>query len=125
MTEIARGEEPEVLAWNVEETVRRNSFIDDLPPESVERIFALEQPGDLALVEDTGRVVLIRLTDISAYDLESDEAKALIEAVRAERDQMRAADLVDLFARAAQERAGVTLNTAAINQINSQIMGLQ
>lgn len=125
VAQIEAGSEPEALIWNVEETMTRTSFIDDLPPATVTEVFALDARGDIAVLDGAERVILVRLTDITPFDTTTEEAAALLDTIRTRMDAGVALDMLDLFSRAVQDRAKVTLNQAAINQVNNQILGLQ
>lgn len=124
VADIATGTEPESLIWNVEETLRRSSFVDDLPPATVLEVFTLANVGDIAIIEDVGRVILARLTDITPFDPEAEDASAALTAIQAQRDAGVAIDMLDLFSRAVQERSRVNLDQGAINQINNQLLGV-
>ncbi|MBC6442081.1 MAG: SurA N-terminal domain-containing protein [Rhodobacteraceae bacterium] len=124
VAEIAAGTEPDELIWNVEETLTRTSFVDDLPPATVPEIFSLESEGDIAIIEDAGRVILARVTDIIPFDPEQEGAEATLLTIQARRDAGVAVDMLNLFSRALQNRSRVRLNHAAINRINNRIMGL-
>lgn len=125
VAEIAQGTEPEALIWNVEETLTRASFVDNLPPTTVSELFRLEAPDDIAIVDDADRVVLARLTDITPFDAEGEEAAAALDRLKRQREAQVALDMLDLFSRAVQDRSQVSLNRSAINQVNSQLMGLR
>ncbi|MEM6619094.1 MAG: hypothetical protein AAF631_07320, partial [Pseudomonadota bacterium] len=102
----------------------RTSFVDDLPPGTVLAIFALEEPGETTVVSAGDTVVLVRLVAVTDVDPTQDTISAAVERLQAQRDATVALDMLDLFSRAVQARVEVDINRTAINQINSQIMGV-
>ncbi|MEM7438684.1 MAG: SurA N-terminal domain-containing protein [Pseudomonadota bacterium] len=124
VNDIAQGTEPDALIWNVEETLIRTSFVDDLPPTTVSEVFQLAEVNDIAIIEDAGRVILVRLTDITPFDPDQEGAAAAMTAIKSQRDAGLAIDMLDAFSRAVQDRSRVQLNQPAINQVNNQILGV-
>ena len=70
-------------------------------------------------VDDT--IYVIKLNGVTEADINSEDNKILMESLKAQLTTQTAADVVTLFSDAVRAEAGVTLNQAAINSLNSQI----
>ncbi len=106
----------------VETGLTRDAFIEGTPPDFVARVFALEKVGESAIAEDApaGAVLLAQLTEIRPADRESPEAQQLAAAVRDATVQGLSQDALTMFIRAVQNRAGISINQAAINAVHAQ-----
>ncbi|MEJ2029762.1 MAG: SurA N-terminal domain-containing protein [Maritimibacter sp.] len=115
------GESPSSLGLTeVAETGReRSSTIDGTPPALVAKAFELA-PGDWAVVEDADGALVLRLDAIHPADQTSADAEAAKLSFRQQTAQAVAQDLEDAFASAIEAQAGVALDQAMINAVNSQ-----
>ena len=104
----------------VETGLARDAFIEGTPPDFVANVFALEKVGESAIAEDTGAVFLAQLTEIRPADRESPEAQQIAAAVREATVQSLSQDTLTMFIRAVQNRAGISINQAAINAVHAQ-----
>jgi peptidyl-prolyl cis-trans isomerase D len=104
----------------VETGLTRDAFIEGAPPDLVANVFALEKVGESAIAEDAGAVVLAQLTEIRPADRESPEAQQVAAAVRDATVQSLSQDTLTMFIRAVQNRAGISINQAAINAVHAQ-----
>ncbi len=106
------------LNASAESGIRRVASLPGAPPELVEKVFELDT-GNVATLEHGGRVVIARLTGIESADLETGNAR--IRSIQLA-DQYRGSDMFRMFTTAVQEEAGVTINQAAVNSVNSQLV---
>jgi peptidyl-prolyl cis-trans isomerase D len=111
----------ELLA-KTQENATRDGFIDGVPSALIQNIFASEN-GDINQISIDGKVIITRLSSITAFDATDEEGKALMDQVGRELGNQITGDLLVLFANALEQRDGVNLNQTAINQINTQILG--
>lgn len=98
----------------------RGAFVESAPPALIERAFELD-PGRAASVEAAGRVFVVTVTRVIAGDPASEEAAQLRGAVGRQIGQSMAADLIALYASAAQAEAGMTFDAAALAAVQSQM----
>ncbi len=108
------------LAPNAEQNAQRNSFFDGLPATTTTSIFELEN-GQVVILEGESGVFLARLAAINAFDATSDENAAIVSSLTTSLDQQVSLDILDLYTTALQENAGVQLNQAAINSVNTGV----
>lgn len=108
------------LAPNSETDARRDSFFQGMPPQTMQEVFKLA-PGEVTAIDGPNGVLLVRLSAINAFDPDAEENKAGVAQLAAALNGQIGADAFDLYAAALRQRAGVNLNQAAINSINSQI----
>lgn len=101
-------------------TLPRGGFVEGMPAALAQTAFTLAE-GAADIAEAEGRVILVQLDAIQPGDPADND----VQAVRAVMDrsiaQSLAGDLVDLFARAAQAEAGLTLDSTAINAVHAQM----
>lgn len=107
------------LTGQFETGITRRDFIDGAPPEFVTSVFELE-PGEVAIVQDVGSVLLVRLNEVVAPDTETDEYQALRGILETQAQNSLAQDIFSAYATDVQNRAGLTLNQNAITSIHSQ-----
>lgn len=110
------------LQVNIEESVRRAGFIENTPPSLLNDIFTLES-NKSSVVAGTDSVFVARLDQINAYNADSEENQSLMSDVQEQLDGQIANDLLVIFADTLREEAGFSLNSGAINQINTQLSG--
>ncbi len=118
--QIAAGESPASLGLTevVETGHARDGFIDGAPPALVSRAFEMS-PGDWAVVEDDAGAVLLRLDAITPADQNSDEARAVKANFLAGSAQALALDIEAAFSAAIEAEAGISLDRAMINAVNT------
>jgi peptidyl-prolyl cis-trans isomerase D len=97
----------------------RESFLDGAPANLIEAAFGLE-PGETAAVAEGGTVHIIELTRITPEDPEAEDAVALRAQLEQGLARGLSQDALDLFLRALQAEAGITLNQSAINAVHAQ-----
>jgi peptidyl-prolyl cis-trans isomerase D len=64
--------------------------------------------------------VLVRLDDVRAPDLGSDEMKQMRELMQPQADAQFAQDVFNAYVNALRKDAGLELDQAAINAVNAQ-----
>jgi len=107
--------------WTAVKDITRDGWIEGAPSDAVTRAFAMEQPGDIEVVDAENRVILLRLDAIHEADLADEDARRITDAVRGRLDQSLQSDIFDYYARAVQRDAGIQLDQSAINAINAQV----
>ena len=108
------------LAPNVQTDARRDSFFEGLPPEALIEVFKTET-GKVVVLDGENGVFLARLTGVTEFDAAGEANSGLIEQLTASLNTQIAADLLDMYTVALRDQAGVELNQAALNSVNSQI----
>ena len=103
--------------------ITRDGFVEGLPEGGVEALFGMAEGESLALAgsgeEATAHV--LRLTSV-ALPAPGDEAAAQMRAaLDTQARQGIAQDALELFTRAIEDEAGVSLNSAAINAVHAQM----
>lgn len=102
--------------------ITRSSFIESLPQGALQQIFELKL-GGVTIIQSDEDVVLARLTNITDFDPDLGENDAILARLKSQVDGQIAVDMLDSFANALEKQAGVSLNTAIINQVNTQVSG--
>ena len=118
--EIEAGESPASLGLTevIESRITRDGFIESAPPALVDRAFELA-PGDWAVVEDEAGVFLLRLDAVIAADQDSAEARGVKSNFLASSAQALALDIEAAFSAAIEAQAGIALDQAMINAVNT------
>ncbi|WP_415184618.1 SurA N-terminal domain-containing protein [Phaeovulum sp.] len=98
----------------------RGGFIEDAPSDLSQVAFTLE-PGKAAVVDADDQVMVVSLDAIHPANPIEPDVLAVHDAVERQLSQSISQDLYELYARAAEIEAGVTLNTAAINAVQAQL----
>ncbi|MBU2982429.1 SurA N-terminal domain-containing protein [Lentibacter algarum] len=108
------------LTPRVEEQLTRATMIPDAPAPLIIEAFAMEKPGDVAVVTSQNKVALLRLDAIDAPD-ETDENLATTRLLL---DQQLQSDLgqdvFQMFVTDIQTRTPTTIDQNAVNAVNSQ-----
>lgn len=98
----------------------RRSFLDGAPEGMVESLFALKENGIEILAED-GALHVFELAGVTplSEDETDEDASAMRAAINGNVASNSSADIRELFIRSVQNEAGINLNQAAINAVNS------
>lgn len=102
--------------------VTRDSFLENVPLSLVSNVFELKDDDAVAIANGTNSVFLAQLTGSTPFDPIEPSNAVLLEQVNAQLAQQRSSDMLALFSQGVQTEAGVSLNQAAINSINSQVL---
>ncbi len=101
--------------------ITRDGFVEGLPEGAVDTLFRMAE-GEARALPGTGEEAeahVLRLTSIAQSGGEA--AAQLRGALETQARQGLAQDMAELFTRAVQDTAGVTLNQAAINAVHAQM----
>lgn len=98
----------------------RQATLDATPPAVLAAGFEMAQ-GEVRLVEEGAFVALVRLDSIVPADPASEDGKALRDAIVANVERDIASDLSVLFTGAVSQQAGITLDQAMIEAVNTQL----
>lgn len=103
--------------------ITRDGFVEGLPEGGVEALFGMAEGESLALAgsgeEATAHVM--RLTSVALPAAEDEAAAQMRAALDSQARQGIAQDALELFTRAIEDEAGVSLNSAAINAVHAQM----
>ncbi len=102
------------------EDFAREGFVADASPAVGQQVFEMTA-GDSRVIDAEGRVYLVSLTAVTPADMASDTVKAAREKIGGSLGQSIGRDLFEMFGKATQAKAGITLNQAAINAVNAQM----
>ncbi|ASP21987.1 peptidyl-prolyl cis-trans isomerase D [Antarctobacter heliothermus] len=101
-----------------EDGLTRNAFGADLPRPLLEAVFDMA-PNEVRAVRADDLAVVVRLDEILAVDMESEQSKQLAQLFRDQAAQDVAQDLFRALSTDIQTRAGVDLDEAAINAVHA------
>ncbi|PIB24817.1 hypothetical protein BFP76_06510 [Amylibacter kogurei] len=104
--------------------VNRGARDEQLPASLIPDLFDAKT-GDSVLAATDDTVLIAQLKNITAVDGDNGETAILLDTVNSELQSQVSNDILDLFAQALQQEAGVTLNQVVINSIDSQIVSGQ
>lgn len=111
------------LAAKAEVDMDRNGFIEGAPRAMVTEIFELEENGVTFVQGPDGQSALVEITDISAPDMSTEQARAITGQLNSIASNGLAGDVFELFGQAVQTRHGLSLDQAAVNAVLSQVGG--
>ncbi|MEI4470189.1 peptidylprolyl isomerase [Frigidibacter sp. MR17.24] len=98
--------------------VTRDGFVEGLPQGAVAKVFTLPEGGTLALPDPaSGTALAIRLESIAAPPADDPGRGGIAQQI----GQSIAQDALELYTRAAQDMAGVSINQSAVNAVNAQM----
>lgn len=103
--------------------ITRDGFVEDLPEGGVEAVFGMAE-GETRALAGTGEAAtahVVRLTSIAQPAPEDEAATEMRTALETQSRQGLAQDMLELFTRAVEAEAGVTLNQSAINAVHAQM----
>lgn len=100
--------------------VARDGFIEDTPAALLSAAFKM-QAGEIATITEGNFTALLRLDNVRAAEATGEAADALKPALKAQIEQALAQDAFILFANALSAKAGITLDSAAINAVHAQL----
>jgi len=100
------------------DAVTRLDRLADLPAPMLDSIFAADAGTPVLNVAD-GRALLALVKDSQAPDMQDAQTQRLVSAIDQQVGSALAQDVFTYFAHALQAEAGITLNQAAIQAVNS------
>jgi peptidyl-prolyl cis-trans isomerase D len=98
----------------------RDGFVADTPASLLPAVFDMAA-GDVRVIEEPGFIAVVTLDTILPAATEGDEALALKDALAAQATQAIAADAFAAFSAALTAEAGIALDQAAINAVNTSL----
>ena len=98
----------------------RDGFVADTPASLLPAVFEMAA-GDVRVIEEPGFIAVVVLDTIQPAATDGDEALALKDALAAQAAQAIAADAFTAFSAALTAEAGITLDEAAINAVNTSL----
>ena len=109
---------PEVIA-----PMTRDGFIDGVPNTLVATVFKMAKT-ETRVIEATGMVYLVTLTDITLADrgpqAAGSEAATRRAEIEAKASQGIAQDVFEYFSQALESEAGISINETAVNAVHTQ-----
>lgn len=100
--------------------VARGAFLEGLPKGGNEAAFATEA-GKAVVVSEGDLVAVVEVRSVTNADTASAELQSLKTSLETGLAQSLANDMLDLYARAAQNEAGLSLDSTAINAVQAQL----
>ncbi|MXU65812.1 peptidylprolyl isomerase [Oceanomicrobium pacificus] len=113
----AIGDRP--LSIEAQGPVARDTTLPGLPATLAADLFELEA-GQSMLLTAGDDILLVHLTDIMPFDVDTEDNGQLLDTFRAQISRQVSEDMFGYFAQALQAEAGVTLNQALLDNINAQ-----
>lgn len=101
--------------------LNRGGFVEGAPMGFGEQVFALAAVGDASVVSDGETIAVAQLVSINPVDAADPKNAQIRTMVDTQLAQSLAGDVLDYYARAIQAEAGLSLDTAAINAVLSQM----
>ena len=98
----------------------RQATLDVGPALVLETAFQM-QPGEIRVVEDGSFVALLRLDSVTAAEVTSAEGQAMQDSIRQNLERSIAEDMTALFTATVGQQAGITLDQAVIDAVNTQL----
>jgi peptidyl-prolyl cis-trans isomerase D len=101
-------------------TSRAMAFVVDAPADIGKQVFAMTA-GDSRVIQAEGRVFLVTLGAVTPADMANPDVATRRAQIGVSANQSMARDVFELFTRAAQAEAGVSINQAAVDAVNAQM----
>ena len=98
----------------------RQATLDVGPAVVLETAFQM-QPGEIRVIEAGSFVALLRLDSITAAEVTSEEGQEMQDAIRQNLDRSIAEDMAALFTATVGQQAGIALDQAVIDAVNTQL----
>lgn len=98
----------------------RQATLDVGPAIVLETAFQM-QPGEIRVIEAGSFVALLRLDSITAAEVTSEEGQEMQDSIRQNLDRSIAEDMAALFTATVGQQAGITLDQAVIDAVNTQL----
>jgi peptidyl-prolyl cis-trans isomerase D len=98
----------------------RQATLDVGPAIVLETAFQM-QPGEIRVIEAGSFVALLRLDSITAAEVTSEEGQEMQDSIRQNLDRSIAEDMAALFTATVGQQAGIALDQAVIDAVNTQL----
>lgn len=101
----------------------RGGYVEALPADGLNRIFALAKRGDTVAMPGPkpGTALAVRLDSIAVPPEGDADAQPLRDALSQQLRQSIAQDMLQMYVNAAQDAEGVTVNQNTVNAVNAQM----
>ncbi|MFO7759705.1 MAG: peptidyl-prolyl cis-trans isomerase [Roseovarius sp.] len=96
----------------------RRGYREDVPPNFVDRVFSMDE-GDVAVIEGDGRLTVLRLDAVRPPAEDDPDLTSLRERLRDQVASDLGQDMFEVLASDIRDRAGVTIDQAAINAVHA------
>ena len=122
-TKLAEGATMEDLGLDArtEADRGRTEFVENMPVALLVTVFDMEAANETAIVPADEGAILVKLIDISAADLEAEEAQNFLAQLSEQGSAAMAADVFELYGQAVQARHGLSLDQVAVNAVNASM----
>ncbi|MEP4195835.1 MAG: SurA N-terminal domain-containing protein [Aliishimia sp.] len=104
------------LTATIEEGRTREAFIPATPPSFLPEVFQME-PGDVRIVAEAGRVLMISLQDVSPPE-DTADAQRLRDVLQGTLDQSLAQDMFDIYTTDVTFRAEARIDPRSVDAVN-------
>jgi len=98
--------------------ITRRDYRADAPAEFIETVFSMSE-GEVRVIEGAGRIHILRLDGIAPPDEDDPDLARIARSLRTQITGDLSQDMFQLLANDIRERAGVTLDQAAINAVHA------
>ena len=98
--------------------ITRRDYRADAPADFIETVFSMTE-GEVRVIEGAGRIHILRLDGIAPPDEDNPDLARIGESLRTQIESDLSQDVFQLLANDIRERAGVTLDQAAINAVHA------
>lgn len=106
------------LDVKTEEALTRQGTVLGAPDSFVERAFAME-PGEIAMVDGFGAVLILKLEEVLPPNLEDPNVQAMRDSLEQQLQSSVANDLYRAFSDDVRQRAGVELDQQAVAAVHA------
>lgn len=119
--QIATGADLDALGEVQTETaIRRQDFLDGLPPTLGPQLFQLDAEGDVVAIPAARAAYVVRLDAINAAARDNPQTAVLSQIVEQAVAQSMAQDIFESYGTALEAEAGITLDRSVINAVHAQ-----
>lgn len=118
--QLQGGADPETLGITLSEEaeVTRTGFVPETPPGFLDQVFEMEE-GEFRIIDGPSAAYIVRLDKILPPDTEDATVAAQMDRFTESIAQSIGADILRAYSQAVQNRAGISLNQAAVNAVHA------
>jgi peptidyl-prolyl cis-trans isomerase D len=98
--------------------ITRRDYRADAPADFIETVFSMTQ-GEVRVIEGAGRIHILRLDSIAPPAEDDPDLARIAESLRGQIESDLGQDMFQLLANDIRDRAGVTIDQAAINAVHA------
>lgn len=104
----------------VETRLRRQDFLDALPPTLGPQLFQLGTQGDVVAIPAATAAYIVRLDRVNSAARDDPQTAILTQIIQQAVTQSMAQDIFESYGQALEGEAGITLDQAVINAVHAQ-----